>query len=121
MLVYPPAKFRKRRGQSKRTTPPAPITGNRILTVVPGPGGNEMTLTVDGTITNVADWPMAFEVFVEDTWYWVMNGDYSTPGTVILTFEYDVSTASLWNVPVPGVWQFADEEPLEPPTSGTIG
>lgn len=80
-----------------------------------------MTLTINGTITDVSDWPAAFEVFVDQDAYWSIDGDYSTPGVVILTFEYDVSGATGWNVPVPSVWEFADEQPLEPPTSGSIG
>ena len=79
-----------------------------------------MIVTFAGVVSGVDDWPMSFEVFDGSQWVWAINGDFSVPPQVVLRFEVPVNTATLWNVPVPGVWHFEDEGPLEPPTSGSV-
>ena len=101
---------------------PDPPTANQILAVAHGSGEDEILITVSGTPTDLS-MPDAFAVSDDggSTWIGPMGFNLDSPPVVVLLFGTTVNLATLWQVPDPAAWTFADAQPLEAPIDGSIG
>src|SRR5688572_14281 len=123
IIIPPPKEYRRPRPRaSKKKAPPPPITGNRILLVVPGgPAGDDaMIAYVNGTVVGIDDSDNRFQVLVGGDWAPAIGANLDTPGQVLFLFGGDVRAATQWRVPDPGLWHFADAQPMEEPFEGSI-
>jgi hypothetical protein len=112
--------FLRRRSRRALASSPAPVLTNQITSVVYGPAPESLTVTVSGTLVDIADVTGSLAIEIDESTYNPIDADLSELPQVVLTFERDVTTATAWTVPSPAAWDFSGGEPLVAPFSGSI-
>jgi hypothetical protein len=110
---------RKRRAVAPQSPPPVL---NTVASVRVGAEPDRCVMTFAGA--DVTGWDAPDEL-LEVSWdgvLWSGAIDAAQLGAreMELVFFEDVTTATLWRVPRPASWYFADAHPLSPPYAGTI-
>src|ERR1041384_3259752 len=102
-----PPRHRKRRQIEPAATPP--VTPDQIVSVVFGPGADQVTATLSSALVSVQNPGLGMWVLFEgddpaqaDTA--VKSDDFH----VVFTFLVDVSTGTAWHVEDPSVWEWED-------------
>jgi hypothetical protein len=84
------------------------------------PVGDSLDVSMQGIATNVVC-PGALEVSVDGiTWIAASGANLDGVPDVFVLLEATADGATMWRVPDPGAWTFADGQPLSEPFEGEI-